>query len=157
MGVWQMQRWPAATQALSWSAQLASHHTSNCSSGWLTRAPPPATGLTVSCVNKCDVDIRRDLYNGVVFTGGTSLITGAKERLERELIDAAPQGAKVKVVTANNPVERKFAVWIGACADACIARCMQVLCRGMLSAAGCWTWPCWEHGAAQRCHLLLAD
>ena len=48
--------------------------------------------------------------------GGTSLFTGVRERLERELLEVAPQAAKVKVTSPMNLIERRFSVWIGACA-----------------------------------------
>ena len=60
-----------------------------------------------------DVDVRREVLPGVVLTGGTSLLAGLRERLERGLIEAAPQAAKIKVVAPTNPVERRFSSWIG--------------------------------------------
>lgn len=43
------------------------------------------------------MDIRRELYSGVVLTGGTAMFTTLRDRLERELTEIAPQMAKVKV------------------------------------------------------------
>ena len=51
--------------------------------------PPPAP--------RCDVDIRKDLYAGVVLTGGTAGFAALRDRLEKEVADLAPQMAKVKV------------------------------------------------------------
>ena len=45
--------------------------------------------------------------------GGCSLFATLRDRLERELADAAPQTAKVKVTSPANATERRFAVWIG--------------------------------------------
>lgn len=62
--------------------------------------PQPPLSLPASIVdsiNKCDVDARRELYTGVVLTGGTSLMAGLRERLERTLAEVAPQASKVKV------------------------------------------------------------
>ncbi|KAK9839463.1 hypothetical protein WJX81_003687 [Elliptochloris bilobata] len=64
-------------------------------------------------IGKCDLDIRRDMYNSIILTGGTALFTGVRERLERELLEVAPQAAKVKVTSPMNPIERRFSVWIG--------------------------------------------
>lgn len=48
--------------------------------------------------------------------GGTSLLTQMRERLELEISAAAPGGTKVKVTAPVNPVERRYATWIGECA-----------------------------------------
>ncbi|KAK9839462.1 hypothetical protein WJX81_003687 [Elliptochloris bilobata] len=70
-------------------------------------------GLVQESIGKCDLDIRRDMYNSIILTGGTALFTGVRERLERELLEVAPQAAKVKVTSPMNPIERRFSVWIG--------------------------------------------
>lgn len=45
--------------------------------------------------------------------GGTSMLTGLRDRLERELSNAAPHTAKVKVTSPSNALERRFSTWIG--------------------------------------------
>ncbi|EFN56038.1 hypothetical protein CHLNCDRAFT_145478 [Chlorella variabilis] len=69
--------------------------------------------LANDCISKCDVDIRKDLYAGVVLTGGTAGFAALRDRLEKEVADLAPQMAKVKVVCPANAVERRYSVWIG--------------------------------------------
>jgi len=66
--------------------------------------------LTHSSIQKCDVDIRKDLYSNTVLSGGTTMYTGIAERLTKELTAMAPAAIKVKVVS---PPERKYSVWIG--------------------------------------------
>lgn len=67
----------------------------------------------------CDTDLKRDFYANVVLSGGTALLPGLRERLERDLAArAATQVAlaatsKVKVTSPANAVERRFSVWIG--------------------------------------------
>ena len=58
----------------------------------------------------CDIDIRRELYNNVVLSGGSTMFPGIAERLTKELTALAPATMKVKVVA---PPERKYSVWIG--------------------------------------------
>jgi actin-like protein 6A len=65
------------------------------------------------CINRCDVDIRREMYNGIVLTGGTTLFGTLRDRLERELTETAPAMVKVKVIAAANNVERRYSPWIG--------------------------------------------
>ena len=66
--------------------------------------------ITYQSILKCDVDIRKDLYNNIVLSGGTTMFPGFPERLSKELIALAPSTMKVKVFA---PQERKFLVWIG--------------------------------------------
>jgi len=66
--------------------------------------------LTYESIMKCDVDIRKELYNNVVMSGGTTMFQGIAERLHKELTALAPPTIKVKVVA---PPERKYSVWIG--------------------------------------------
>ena len=75
--------------------------------------PQGLASLILDAVSRCDVDVRKELYGGVLLCGGGSAISGLKERVERELIEAAPPGAKVKVVAAHSLPERKNAAWIG--------------------------------------------
>ena len=43
------------------------------------------------------MDVRRELYGGVVLTGGTALFGTMRDRLEKELAEVAPAMAKVTV------------------------------------------------------------
>jgi len=73
-------------------------------------------GIAAACadvISKADVDLRRELYGGIVLTGGGSLFPGLKERLERELVAASPQAAKVKLLASASTAERRFGVWLG--------------------------------------------
>lgn len=69
--------------------------------------------LVMDSVNRCDVDVRREMFGGIVLTGGTSLFNQLRDRLEKELTDEAPQVARVKVMSPVNALERRFSVWIG--------------------------------------------
>jgi actin len=66
--------------------------------------------ITYQSIMKCDVDIRKDLYNNIVMSGGTTMYPGIPERLSKEVTALAPTTMKIKVVA---PAERKFLVWIG--------------------------------------------
>jgi actin len=65
---------------------------------------------TFSSIMKCDVDIRKDLYNNIVLSGGTTMFPGIAERMTKEITALAPAAMKIKVVA---PPERKYSVWIG--------------------------------------------
>ncbi|KAJ1452748.1 actin family [Pelagophyceae sp. CCMP2097] len=86
-------------------------------------APPPqdddATGLPESlpamvraALERCDVDVRKDLLQNILLTGGGSLFPGMAERLHCDVSQRLSSPFKTKVVAAS-AVERKFSVWIG--------------------------------------------
>lgn len=64
----------------------------------------------LNSINKCDMAVRRDLYNNVVLSGGTTLLEGFPERLEKELHEISPSSVEIQVIA---PPERKFSVWTG--------------------------------------------
>uniref|UniRef100_A0A1D1YLI1 Actin-related protein 4 n=1 Tax=Anthurium amnicola TaxID=1678845 RepID=A0A1D1YLI1_9ARAE len=69
--------------------------------------------MVIESINKCDVDIRRELFSSILLAGGTASMQQLKERLEKDLIEEAPQAARVKVLASGNATERRFSVWIG--------------------------------------------
>ena len=44
---------------------------------------------------KCDLDIRKDLYANVVLSGGTTMIPGLADRMQKEIVALAPQTMRV--------------------------------------------------------------
>ena len=72
-------------------------------------------GIAQACCDsilKADLDLRKDFYNHIVLSGGSSMIKGLPERFTKEIKYLAPESMKdeVKVIASS---ERKFAVWIG--------------------------------------------
>ena len=73
-------------------------------------------GIAQACYNsiqKCDIDIRKDLYNNIVLSGGNSMFYGLPERLTKEIKNLAPYSMKDEVKVIASP-ERKYATLIGA-------------------------------------------
>jgi actin len=66
--------------------------------------------LTFKSILKCDIDIRKDLYQNIVLSGGSTMFPGIDTRLKKEIQALAPAAVKVKIVA---PPERKYSVWIG--------------------------------------------
>merc|ERR1711868_335862 len=66
--------------------------------------------LTHESINKCDIDIRKDLYKNTVLSGGTTMFQFIEERLLDEMTKLAPAGNEIKIIA---PPERKYSVWIG--------------------------------------------
>jgi actin-related protein len=65
---------------------------------------------TFNSIQKCDIDIRKDLYANIVLSGGTTMFEGISERMQDEIARLAPPSMTVKIVA---PPERKYSVWIG--------------------------------------------
>jgi actin-related protein len=72
-----------------------------------------ADGIHKTCfstVMACDVDIRKDLYQNVVFSGGSTMYEGLPEHLGKKITVLAPPTMTVKRIA---PLECKYSVWIG--------------------------------------------
>jgi actin-related protein len=59
---------------------------------------------------KCDMDIRKELYENIVLSGGTTMFSGMVDRMSKEISALAPSTVKVKVLA---PPKRRFSVWFG--------------------------------------------
>ncbi|XP_037653034.1 actin-like protein 7A [Choloepus didactylus] len=64
---------------------------------------------TVSCLNKCDVALKRDLMGNILLCGGSTMLNGFPNRLQKELSSMCPNdNPQVNVLP-----ERDTAVWTG--------------------------------------------
>ena len=70
--------------------------------------------MVFEAIMACDVDVRRDMAENIVLTGGTSLFPGLKERLELELNRMLREAGINLTVSISLPRRRQFAVWMGA-------------------------------------------
>eukprot|EP00768_Dysnectes_brevis_P002792 gnl/Dysnectes_brevis/204_a233_8337.p1 GENE.gnl/Dysnectes_brevis/204_a233_8337~~gnl/Dysnectes_brevis/204_a233_8337.p1 ORF type:complete len:375 (+),score=167.04 gnl/Dysnectes_brevis/204_a233_8337:35-1159(+) len=66
--------------------------------------------LTFASMQKCDVDVRSELYGNVVLSGGTTMFKGLPERVGAELQALIPSGKKIMI---DAPDDRKYSVWLG--------------------------------------------
>ncbi|KAH9502268.1 Actin-2 [Bulinus truncatus] len=89
---------------------------------------------TYNSILKCDVDIRKDLFNNIVLSGGTTMYTGIGDRMTQEVSSLAPGAVKVKVIA---PPERKYSVWIGGSILASLSTFQQMwITKGEYSESG---------------------
>ena len=65
---------------------------------------------TYHSIMKCDVDIHKELFGNIILSGGTTLLPGIADRMQKEISSLAPPSMKVKVTA---PPQRKYSVWIG--------------------------------------------
>ena len=59
---------------------------------------------------RCDNQIKKDLYGGIILSGGSTMFKGLNKRLFKEISALAPSTMNIKV---KAPQERKYSVWIG--------------------------------------------
>jgi actin-related protein len=65
-------------------------------------------------VQKCDLDVRRDLLQNIVVSGGTTMYEGLPTRLQHEITQLLRAGGNSTVTPrVVAPAERKYSVWIG--------------------------------------------
>ena len=69
-------------------------------------------------IQKSDIDLRRDLFENITLSGGTTMFEGIQERLNKEISQLVPSTVKVKIIA---PVERKYSIWIGGSVLATLA------------------------------------
>ena len=72
-----------------------------------------SAGIHETCYNsimKCNMELRKDLFYNIIFSGGSTMFPGFAERMEKEITALAPPTMKVKIIA---PPERKYSVWIG--------------------------------------------
>jgi len=63
-------------------------------------------------IEKCDSDLRINLYNNIVLAGGSTLMPGFRDRFEDEIIRIAEHNAKTDINIFAD-LHRKNAAWIG--------------------------------------------
>ncbi|HTN88503.1 MAG TPA: actin, cytoplasmic 2 [Sorangium sp.] len=65
---------------------------------------------THSAIRRADPELRAQLYGNIVLAGGTSMLPGLCERLQRDIASLAPPSVKVKVVAPEN---RRYGAFAG--------------------------------------------
>ena len=65
---------------------------------------------THNAIMKCNINIRKDLYDKCVLSGGTTMFPGIADRMQKEITALAPPATKVNVIA---PPERKYSAWLG--------------------------------------------
>jgi len=70
----------------------------------------PLDDMIVNAINECDVDLRRDLFDNIVLSGGSTMFPGIKERITKEIKEQIPESVNVRIIA---PPERMYSVWIG--------------------------------------------
>ena len=64
----------------------------------------------IDSIKKSDMELRKELYQNILLSGGTTMFDGIQERLNKEISAKAPPNTQVRLIA---PVERKYSVWIG--------------------------------------------
>jgi actin beta/gamma 1 len=76
----------------------------------LGKEETPLDEAIYNSVQLCDIDLRKELYQNIVLSGGSTMFPGLKERLHKELTELVPENVEIRIVA---PPERRYSVWIG--------------------------------------------
>ena len=76
------------------------------------------SGIHKVCYNsimKCDVDIRKDLYENILLSGGNTMYPGFADRMQKEMMSIAPPTMKTPTMKTKIFAlpQRKHLAWIG--------------------------------------------
>ena len=80
-------------------------------------------GLVKTCydmIQKCNIYLKKDLYQNISLSGGNMMFNGFKERFQKEMKFLVPESMKEQVNVISSP-ERIFSVWIGGSILSCIS------------------------------------
>lgn len=66
--------------------------------------------LVVNSIKKCDIDVRKTLFNSIIVAGGSSLFTGFNERLHKSIQKLVSRDISIVLMAPKN---RKFSCWMG--------------------------------------------
>lgn len=72
---------------------------------------PGLAGVVHRAITACSIDLRRDLYEGIMLVGGASLLPGLPERLDKDLRLLVAESVNAQVTAYEN---RQFAAFAGA-------------------------------------------
>lgn len=76
----------------------------------INREYEPIHKLVHKSVERVDIEARKQQYENIILSGGSSMYQGIDERLEAEVSKLVASTMKVKVIAQK---ERKYSVWIG--------------------------------------------
>eukprot|EP01065_Artemidia_motanka_P021206 TRINITY_DN2532_c0_g2_i7.p1 TRINITY_DN2532_c0_g2~~TRINITY_DN2532_c0_g2_i7.p1 ORF type:complete len:861 (+),score=222.22 TRINITY_DN2532_c0_g2_i7:1614-4196(+) len=77
---------------------------------FIGREEPGIHEMVYNAIMKCDIDVRKEMYENIVLSGGNTMFDGIRERLSREVVNLAPNSMRIKVIA---PPDRRHSVWIG--------------------------------------------
>lgn len=73
---------------------------------------PGIQDMVCQSISKCDMDLRKDLYEGIVLSGGSTMFLFFAGRLEKELKATCPPSIQ-QIVKVLAPQDRTHSVWKG--------------------------------------------
>ncbi len=68
--------------------------------------------LCIDSLNMCNAEVRKDMYNYIVLSGGSSMCRALPERLRKGLKELAPEPMKGEIHVEALP-NREISVWLG--------------------------------------------
>lgn len=84
---------------------------------------PGLAEILTDSINQTNVDLKKQLYNTILLSGGNMKMKGMKERIHKEIKKLAPQNIKVRLHTPSNP---ENCAWIGANIISSLDKCKDM-------------------------------
>ena len=78
----------------------------------INNSDPGIVRMAYESIEKCDSDLKINLYNNIVLAGGSTLMPGFRDRFEEEILRLAEHNAKTDINVFAD-LHRKNAAWIG--------------------------------------------
>ena len=66
--------------------------------------------MIVTSINKVDIDLRKNLFNNILISGGNTLFKGIQEKFHTEIKYLSPKNMKVRI---HSPGNRLLSCWTG--------------------------------------------
>lgn len=79
--------------------------------------------LLLRSIRTCDIDIRHEIFNNIVMSGGTSLLKGFFKRLRKETKSNLSSNAKIRIIC---PPERRYSAWLGGSISSSLSTFQQL-------------------------------
>ena len=73
---------------------------------------PGIAQMAFDSIDKCDADLKINLYNNIVLAGGSTMMPGFRDRFEDEILKHAENSAKTDINVFAD-LHRKSAAWMG--------------------------------------------
>ena len=77
------------------------------------KIPKGIAEMACTSIEKCDNDLKISLYNNIVLAGGTTVMSGFKERFETDIINLAEKHNTKTDINVYGGPHRGHAAWIG--------------------------------------------
>ena len=70
--------------------------------------------MAIDSIFNCEIDSRKEIYQNIIVTGGTTIFPGFNDRLQKFIFLNSPQNIKTKVIDLLSDNHKKSTPFLGA-------------------------------------------